>query len=358
MGMSESGHIKIKTGEREMKLISSIATASALLVSAATVAQAEETLIIHHMLSAKAPSHASMMGPWAEALAKDSGGELKAEIFPSMSLGGKPPELYSQVRDGTVDIIWSVPNYTPGVFPRSEVFELPDVHKGSATATNMAIQETFSMIAEDYKDVKPLLIHVHTGQLLHMVDKKITNVSQMEGLKMRIPGRTGNWALEAWGSEGVGMPVPAFPQALSKNVVDGGMIPFEIMLPLKTYELTKYIVQGPDSARFGTSVFMYVMNKDRYNSLPANLKAVIDKNSGIEFAEAMGKVWDDVEKVGDSVAKKNGVEIVTLSQSAYDGFINKAAPVSKRWVAEMNEKGLDGQKLYDAAKAAVAKYSR
>ena len=47
-----------------------------------------------------------------------------------MQLGGTPPQLYDQARDGVADIVWTLPGYTPGRFPRIEVFELPFVaHK-------------------------------------------------------------------------------------------------------------------------------------------------------------------------------------------------------------------------------------
>ncbi|MBU3059647.1 MAG: hypothetical protein KO540_26030, partial [Pseudomonas indica] len=79
------------------------------------------------------------------------GGKVKIEIYPSMSLGGAPPELISQVRDGVVDLIWTVNGYTPGLFPRTEVFELPFIHTNDIKATNLAIRAMFDEhLAEEY----------------------------------------------------------------------------------------------------------------------------------------------------------------------------------------------------------------
>jgi len=275
-----------------MNIINRVAVGIVTTALSYTTAQAAEvTLTVHHFISPKAPTQTVLIEPWAKKVEADSNGRIEIKIFPSMSMGGKPPELYRQVRDGVADIVWTLPGYTPGVFPRSEVFELPTVHRGSAEATNQAIQENFALIADDYKDVHPILIHVHSGAALHTVSKQITTVADVKGLKLRTPSRTGAWMLEAWGAEPVGMPVPALPQALSKGTIDGTLVPFEIFPPLKLHQLTKYSYEGDDKSRFGTSVFMFAMNKDRYNSLPDDLKKVIDDNSGAAWAQSIGHNW-------------------------------------------------------------------
>ena len=112
---------------------------SAALVATASSAQ-EYTFKLHHFLSAKAPAHSRMLVPWARQVEENSGGRVKIEIYPSMSLGGKPPELVQQVRDGVVDLVWTVNGYTPGVFPRTEVFELPTVYKNDPKAANLGLR--------------------------------------------------------------------------------------------------------------------------------------------------------------------------------------------------------------------------
>lgn len=319
---------------------------------------AEVTLTVHHFLSPKAPAHTKLIAPWAQAVEEQSGGRIEIEIYPSMTLGGKPPELYRQLRDGAADVVWTLIGYTPGVFPRSEVFELPTVHRGSAKATTLAIQDMFGMVEDDFKDVKILLLHVHQGNAIHTVEKPIHSLADVQGLKLRTPSRTGAWMIEAWNSEPVGMPVPALPQALSKGVVDGALVPFEIVPPLKLQELTKYSIEGPDGARFGTSVFMFAMNKERYESLPADLKRVIDANAGAAIAGRIGQVWVDIEAPGVSLQKKSGGEIIQLDKNAMDAFDARGQTVVDRWVAEVNDKGIDGSRMVEAARAAIAKHSQ
>ncbi len=340
---------------REIMTLRLAAALAAGAFLAGGVQAAEITLTAHHFVSPKASTQTHLMLPWKKKIEAQSKGRIEIKIFPSMSLGGKPPELYRQVRDGTVDIIWTLIGYTPGVFPRAEVFELPTVHPGGALATTLAIQDVFPLIAPDFKDLKPLLVHVHAGNAIHLRDKKVTSVADLKGLKLRTPSRTGAWLIEAWGAEPVGMPIPALPQALSKGGVDGALIPFEIIPPFKLQQLTKYSVLGADGTRFGASVFLFAMNKARYEGMPADLRAIIDANSGANLAAEIGRNWDSIEEPGRKAQIKSGGEIVGLSAKAKAGFDNPAAKVVDRWIAEAKKRGIDGAFLVKAARAAVAK---
>ena len=274
-----------------------------------------------------------------------------------MSLGGRPPELYSQVRDGVADIVWTLIGYTPGVFPRAEVFELPTVHRGSAAATNQAIQDLMPLLADDFADIVPLLVHVHAGNALHMRDGVPADLSDLAGLRLRTPTRTGSWMIEALGAEPVGMPVPELPQALSRGNVDGALIPFEVMLPLRVHELTESSVELADGERFGTSVFLYAMNRDRYQSLPEDLRAIIDANSGVAIAAEVGAVWDGVEAAGIDAQTGTGGTVAQWDNAATADFQAIGDQVVSRWVDEVTATGIDGASLVDAARAAVAGFS-
>ncbi len=319
------------------------------------VAAQEVTLTIQHFLGPKSPAHTKLIVPWAKRIEDASGGRIKFKIFPAMSLGGKPPELYRQVRDGVVDIVWTLPGYTPGVFPRVEVFELPGIHGGSAKQTTLAIQDMMGTLATDFSDIHPLLVHAHAGNALHLVDGPIATAGDIAGKKLRTPSRTGGWMIEAWGAEPVGMPVPELPLALAKKVVDGALVPFEIVPPLKLHELTAASVEGPGGLRFGTSIFLFAMNKQRYEALPEDLRAIIDAHSGANLAAEIGTVWDEVEAPGRKLQLASpGGAVVELDRAVYDALIAKARSVTDRWIAEISKKGIDGAALVAAARAAMA----
>jgi TRAP-type C4-dicarboxylate transport system substrate-binding protein len=214
-----------------------------------------------------------------------------------------------------------------------------------------------SHLAEEYQGVHVVALHVHAGQGIQMRDTAVRSPADLAGKKMRIPTRTGAWVIEALGATPVGMPVPDLPQALSTGAVDGALIPWEIIPPLKIQELTQYQIEGPGHERFGTTTFQISMNQGVWDSLPDDLKAVIDENSGEAFAREVGQVWRDSEEVGIGIAIKDGNELITLTEEEMQAFRTAMEPVVQRWVDEVTAKGMDGQGLVDAARAAIAKHS-
>lgn len=331
----------------------------AALGAAAPAALAQTTLKLHHFLGPKSPAHVDMLAPWAERVAKATGGKIRIELYPSMSLGGKPPQLINQARDGVVDIIWTVNGYTPGLFPRSEVFELPNIHTSDPAATNLAMRAMYDEhLKADYRGVHPLFLHVHAGQAIHMVDKEVHQPSDLQGLKLRIPTRTGAWIIEALGASPVGMPVPDLPQALSKKVVDGAFIPWEIIPPLKLQDMTGFQIEGPNKERFGNTSFQVSMNQARWDSLSADVKKAFTRVSGEDWVREVGRIWRNNDEHGIAIATKAGNKHVTLTEAEMAAFRAKMEPVVKRWVGEVKAKGIDGEALVRAARGQIARYSQ
>src|SRR4029453_15686790 len=99
------------------------------------------TLKMHHFLSPISNGHVKFLAPWAKKVEADSGGRIKIDIYAAMQLGGSPPQLYDQARDGVADIVWTLPGNTPGRFPRTEVFELPFVPAKRSVVNSKALQE-------------------------------------------------------------------------------------------------------------------------------------------------------------------------------------------------------------------------
>jgi TRAP-type C4-dicarboxylate transport system substrate-binding protein len=240
------------------------------------------------------------------------------------------------------------------------VFELPFVHTNNATATNLAMREMFlnGAIAEDFKDVKVMFLHVHAGQAIHMAEKEVRTPDDLKGMKMRIPTRTGAWIIEALGAAPAAMPVPALPQALSKKVVDGAFIPWEIIPPLKLQDVTKVQVEGPNQVRFGTTTFQVSMNPGTWAKLPRDVQKAFEANNGEARWRAVGKVWTDSEAGGIAMAKKAGNKHIQLTPAQLAMFKEKLEPVVDRWIAEVDSKGIDGKALVDQARRLIAKHSK
>ncbi|MCA0994475.1 TRAP transporter substrate-binding protein [Alloyangia pacifica] len=339
-----------------MKLkLAKTAVAALALSAAASGAWAQEHVFkLHHFLGAKAPVQTEMLEPWAKAVEENSGGKVKIEIYPSMTLGGRPPELINQVRDGVVDLIWTVNGYTPGLFPRTEVMELPFVYKNDPVAANLALYDMYDdYLKDDFKGVEPMFLHVHAGQAIQTVDTEVHMPADLEGLKLRIPTRTGAWVIEALGASPVSMPVPDLPQALSKKVVDGAFIPWEIIPALKIQDQTQYQIEGADKTRFGTTTFQVSMNKARWDSLPEDVQKAFRDASDRDWVAKVGQIWRDIDERGIKVATDAGNTHVTLTEEETAAFQTALEPVVDHWIEDVSAKGIDGAAMVEKARALI-----
>src|SRR3546814_14402062 len=124
--------------------------------------------------------------------------------------------------------------------------------------------------------------------------------------------RISDWSSDVCSSDLIGMPVPAVPESLARGVIDGAALPYEVALPLKIHELTTSHTEIGGQHGLYTAVFLFTMNKARYEALPADLRAVIDANSGIALAKQIGRVWDEAEQPGRAAAKASGASFHTI----------------------------------------------
>ncbi len=342
--------------QRRTALLAVGALAGALMAGNA-MAQQQVTLRLHQMLPQQATIPARALIPWAQKVEAESGGKIKVQLFHAMALGGAPPQLYDQARDGVVDLTWTVLGYTPGRFNKSEVFELPFM-SGSAEESSRAFQEYVEKFAADeFREVKLIAVHTHGPGLFH-TKTPVTGLESLRGMKVRGGSRVINNMLTKLGATPVGMPVPAVTDALSKGTIDGTTIPWEVTPSLKVTELVKNHTTFAGKQGLYTQTFAFSMNRASYDKLPADLKAVIDKNSGIETAALFGRAMDEGDKVGREIAEKAKNNIVALDVAETQRWRRTAATVETDWVNEMKGKNIDGAKLLSEARALIAKYQR
>ena len=329
---------------------------AALALSGTAMAQTV-TLRLHQMLPPQATIPAKAIVPWAQKVEAESGGKIKVQLFHAMQLGGAPPQLFDQARDGVVDITWTVLGYTPGRFPKTEVFELPFM-SSSAEASSKALQEYVEKFAADeFKDIKLIAVHTHGPGLFH-TKQPVVGLESLRGMKIRGGSRIINNMLTKLGATPVGMPVPAVTEALSKGVIDGTTIPWEVTPALKVSELVKNHTTFAGKEGLYTQTFAFSMNKASYDKLPADLKKVIDNNSGQVAAALFGKAMDDGDKAGREIAVKAGNKITELELAEVQRWKRTASTVETDWINEVKGKGIDGAKLASEARALIAKYNK
>lgn len=325
-----------------------------------TAAHAEKHVLkIAHFWPAGALSQQKVLEPWCQTLAEQSDNRLECQLYPAMQLGGSPQQLMQQAADGVADIVWTVPGYNAGRFPIIEAFELPFMTYNAEDASR-ALWEYYETFAQDeFASVKPLAFNVHDAGYLHNNRREIKQLKDMRGLKIRAPSRQTNLFMAKMGATPVSLPLPQLADSISKGVVDGYALPWEVVPTLRLHEMTKYHTEMPAGApAFYSTLFTIAMNKDSYNKLPADLQKVIDDNSGADFSAFIGKQWDESVAEARSHAVERGNKIHVISEEDLPAWLEVGDKVADDWVKAMNRRGHDGQALLDKAKELVEKHTR
>lgn len=345
-----------------MKLLRRSMLAAAVALCAAGAAQAQQVVLkVAHQMPPNSNVNKNLVEPWCEKIAKESGDRLKCQIFPAMTLGGTPAQLFDQARDGIADIVWTLPGYSAGRFVKSEVFELPFFTK-SAKGSSQALWAFVQKHAQDeFRGVKLLWLHTNDGSSFHMGGgKQVAKLEDLKGLKIRAATRLNSRFLTALGATPVQMPLPAVPEAMSKGVVDGAMVPWEGVPAFKLQEVSKSHVEvAAGHAKFANSIFAFVMNPAKYNSLPPELKKVIDDNSGLATSAWAGeKGFDATVAPHQKLATDRGNSIVKLDAKELERWIKASDEVDDQWVKDVSAKGFDGKALLEDARALIKQYDR
>src|SRR5512140_3327409 len=322
-------------------------------------AQSSVTLKFHTFMAPQSNVWLNMHKAWMDRVEKDSGGRIKFEAYPAMQLGGSPVQLYDQARDGVVDVVWTLPGNTAGRFPRVEVFELPFI-MNNAEATSKAYWEYVQTYAPDeFKDTKVIALQVHGPGVIHTAERPVHAVADMKGLKLRGPTRQVTKLLASLGAVPVGVALPNIPDALTKGTIQGCVIPWEVVPSVKVHELTKYHAEfDPAGGSLYTTTFVMAMNKAKYNSLPPDLKKVIDNNSGLATSGWLGKVQQGGDVAGRKAAVDHGNTIFTVSAAEAQEFRRRSRSIEVEWVEDMNKRGFDGRKLLDTARSLIDKHTK
>ena len=322
-------------------------------------AQAQNvTLRLHHFLPSQAYIPSQVIVPWTKKIEAESGGRIKVQVFPAMQMGGTPAQLYDQARDGVVDISWSILSYMPGRFVRTEVIDLPFLASKSAEVNSQALWDyANTRAAEEFRENKLLAIHSQGAGLLH-TKTPISGIESMRGLKVRGGIRNLNRLLEKTGATAVPVPLPGTGEALSKGVIQGTTLPWDVVPTLRVSEMVKHHTGFAGDTGLYNSAVVFVMNKASYQQLPADLQRVIDKHSGQALSAEFGRAMDASDKAAREATAKLGNRIVELGPEETQRWKQLGAQVQTEWVQEVKAKNLDGQQLITEFKGLIAKYQK
>lgn len=329
-----------------------LTTAAAALMATGAMAQ-EVTLKLHQFLPAQANVPKLVLDVWADRVEENSNGRIKVERYAAMALGGTPPDLLDQAVDGLAEVVWTVVGYTPGRFPTTEVFELPFMVEDARAASCAYWKMYTEDMQDEFSDVHIVGTWVHGPGMFHTADP-VEAPEDLEGMKIRGGSRLVNQLLELTGATPVGMPVPAVSEGLSKGVIDGTTIPWEVTTALKVPELVEFHTEFEGPALY-TLTFVLAMNKDVYEGLDDDLKAAVDAASGLNFSVHAGGTQADADGPAREIAVDLGNEIVTVdAATAQSDWLPVVEPIYAGWIADMAERGKDGQALIDKARGLMS----
>ena len=327
-----------------------VAVLGALAVSLPAMAQ-EVTFKIAHFLPSAAPTQQKVLQPWCDEMKQASSGRIACQFYPAMQLGGTPAQLVDQVKNGVADVVWTGPGYSAGRFPAIEAFELPFMVTDS-TSSSKALWKYYQQNAQqEFAAYKVLAFHTDGGQAVHTAAKPVAGLTGFSGLKLRSSTRVGARTLTALGASPVAMPPAQVTEAIAKGVVDGSLGAWELVYPTKLSEVTKFHAQpAPGVAHPTATVLTVLMNKAKYDGLPADLKAIVDKTTGEVMVGKFGAMFDEVAADTRKRIAAQGNKISTFSAVEVAAMKRATASVEDEWAKQVGEKGLDGKKLIVSAR--------
>jgi TRAP-type transport system periplasmic protein len=320
-----------------------LAVASAAILGVGTAGAAE--LKLAHFMSPKHPMDRFIMRPWSKQIGEMSGGSLTVKIYPGGALGKGPVAQFKRAVDGVADITFGLQGFTSKLFSRTGIIELPGM-AGNAIEAADKLWDSFPQLAPEYRRVKVLAIWTNENQVLMTRDKAIRSVADMKDLKFRVPSKTQGNAIRALGAVPVFMPINRVYNALNTGVIDGILSGPSTIKSFKFNEVAKYYTEG---FPIGRSPFFLVMNKNTWDGLSAENKALINKTTGRELSKKASKFYMKAGKAGlDRVRNSAKHEVITITGAE----LSKARAIlfasRKKQIADLEKRGIPAGKILQA----------
>jgi TRAP-type transport system periplasmic protein len=250
-------------------------------------------------------------------------GQVKITYFPGGSLLG-PPDMFDGVTTGIADIGWSHVGYYRDLFPMTELLTLPMGFPSGWVDTHVVNDFYQQYQPAEWDDNVHVILFAGTGpKVIHTKGTAVRVVEDLKGQQIRAPGLAGD-VITALGGSPVPTAMPEAYEAVSKGVLDGVHLPFEALKSWRISEVTKYSTNCWQIGEI--DVFFLVMNKDKWDSLPADVQKVFDDVSA-EYIEMYAQAWNDLDFVGREDVLEKGNEIIELSDEEAARWVDAVNPV-------------------------------
>jgi TRAP-type C4-dicarboxylate transport system substrate-binding protein len=290
---------------------------------------------------------------WADMVYQKSKGRIEIQVNNNATLA-KPTESLDMVRSGAVDLAWGVQLFYPDVFPLTDAITLPMLDLGTSAQAAQAVMDIWlntNLLDDEYKDYKVIMIRPSCPSLI-LTNKKIEKIEDLRGMKMRISGLPLIDFFEQFNVKSEGVPINELYSVLQNGSFDGATADWHGIYSFKFQDVAKYFADE----KMTYMTYYFLMNLDKYNNLPDDLKAVIDECSGQAALNLNIDSWDTIVEKGKQGAIDKGDEIYNLDEETLARMREAAEETNKKWIADMEAKGLRGQEMYDTLMEYAAKY--
>ena len=335
-------------------LVAGIACAAAMTVSTA-VSFAAETLVISSWAPPTHGMNALMWPRLTKMIEEATDGRVTAQIKYKLA---PPPAQFDLVQDGAADMTWIFHGYNPGRFVATKLIELPG-YAGSAEAASVAYWRAYEKYlkgANEHKGVKLIALHTHGVGVLHS-DKKVASLDEIKGMKLRLGGGVSGDVGAALGATGIRVPAPKVYETLASKAADGVMMPMEGRKGFKLTEVAANVYQMPGGGFYRGS-FALILNSDRFDGLPAEDKAALDKVFGEAASQMAGKVWDEIDAIGlDTTKATEGNSVNDANEADQAKYGEMAKAIREKVIGEVAAKGIDAQAAADFMASEMAGYA-
>jgi len=311
-------------------------------------------LKLAHFFPSTHPVETDLIQPWAQAIEEATEGRVIVTSYPTETLL-PANEIYDGVVEGIADMGLSCFSYTRGRFPVLEVLELPGItYNNSQVASKVAWESIKQLNPEEIQDTKMMMAFTTGPGCLYTKDP-VRSLNDLQGMEIRATGLSAK-TLEALGAAPVAMSQAEAYESLSKGVVAGNLGPIEVLQGWRQAEVTDYITETPF---LYNTVFFITMNLDKWNSLDPEIQRAIEEVNEKYFNEVAMGLWDKQNEAAlNGAIKENGMEIIQLSPEEKDKWISLVKPIQEEFVAQMDDKGLEGQEILDTIQDLADRYNR
>jgi TRAP-type C4-dicarboxylate transport system substrate-binding protein len=312
-------------------------------------------LKVAHIWPAPHAIEAKFLSAFAEDISAATNGNVTLQTYPGQTLL-KGPEVYEGVINGVADIGISVYAYNAGRFPIVEAFLLPGISYESSKAAAAAITEGLQTLeAAEIEDTHVLMSFATGPGHLLMKGKTIKSMADMNGLEIGATAGPRGDGIKLLGATPVVLPMPEVYEAQSRGVISGVIAPYEAMTGFKLADVTDSITETP----FLYVNFFYItMNKDKWESMPADYQQAITEVSQKYYEDMMMGLFDQLNQEAlDAAQAAKDIEVVELSEEEKAKWIETLQPVFDQYKETLNSKGLDGEKILATVQELTDKYN-